>query len=453
MNIIDGILKTAKARKLYQSIAELPILDYHCHLEAEDIYVDSQFNDISEIWLKDDHYKWRLMRQSGEREMFVTGNASSSEKFYAYIKSIENAIGNPTRDWSLLELDTFFGIKEKITTDRAHELLININNKIKENPISPRKILKALNVKYIATTDDPTSDLKYHSKLMKDKDPGFNTKVTPTFRVDKCFNIKATNFNEYITSFNGKLLDFKEFLDILFEKAKHFVAHGCVFSDIGIEVFPYNIYNASHEKAEQAYNRALSGDEITDTMMNDYISYLYLYWFEICLHCGFTIQLHLGVIRNANRSMYSLVGADSGFDIAGGDIDISALKNLLNRVKELYGDLPNIIAYVLNPTSYHSLIILSGAFKNLTVGVPWWFNDHKKGLVEYFDCMLSLSNISTIPGMTTDGRSYLAYVRHAYFRAVLANYLASQNDYLSTITNVAKKIAYQNMADRLNIQD
>ncbi|MDR0751638.1 MAG: glucuronate isomerase [Christensenellaceae bacterium] len=449
MNVLDDILKSTRARKIFDAIEGLPILDYHCHLEAKDIYENKPFNDLVDIWLKHDHYKWRLMRLSGIHEDNITGSASNEEKFNAYVCSIENSLGNPTREWSLLELNTFFGINEIPTQYNSLDILKIANKQIIEKQFSPQKILNTLNVKYIATTDDPTSELFYHKQL---KNSNFAIDVAPTFRVDRCFNIRAGDFADYINTFTGHTLSFKEFLEVLKERASYFKECGCLFSDIGIEMFPHNASEASFKKAENAYNIALTGRKVNDTILNDYISYLYIFWFNLCINNGFIVQLHLGVIRNSNSLAYDMLGPDSGFDIAGSGINIKELKDLFNVSVQQNGEIPSIIAYVLNPISYHALIVLAGAFTKVSVGVPWWFNDHKRGLVEYFKCISTLSNLSTIPGMTTDGRSYLAYVRHAYFRAILANYLAKyESEDFTRITNIAKRIAYYNMAARLDI--
>ncbi|MDR2266417.1 MAG: glucuronate isomerase [Christensenellaceae bacterium] len=490
MSVLDNILKNDLSRRIYQSIKDLPILDYHCHLEAKDILEDIPFTDISDMWLKHDHYKWRLMRRAGVDERLIYGNASKEEKFRAFANVAGFAFGNPVQDWANLELSKYFGIDLPLCLENADAIRSLANSVIQERQLSPRKLLEISNVEYLATTDDPITDLKYHIQLA---DEGFKTIVKPTFRVDRCFNIDAPDFWDYVvklTEIAKTDASFDGFLQAVRIRAKEFKSAGCQFSDVGVEGLldwnteldvikawlsrasyqtnlsdindvPFKRYESSgNEKplktlpAHASVYSYKSAKEIFDNRRTStiksnqrqaYLKFMTQFWLDLCYKNGFTVQMHLGVLRNVNKRAFKKLGADTGFDAATAAINTNGLRRLLSELD----DLPNIILYVLNPTAYHSITTIAESFPNVSIGVPWWFNDHKRGLFEYFEIMSDLSHIGCIPGMTTDGRSYLSYARHDYFRAILASFLSRFEGGDERIMEVAKAISYGNMKKRL----
>ncbi|MDR0855386.1 MAG: glucuronate isomerase [Christensenellaceae bacterium] len=387
--IESEILKTKNARAVYDCIESLPIIDYHCHLDPKEIYENKPYNDLWELWLKGDHYKWRLLGAQGVQAVSF---AEKEAQTIAFIEKLRLNLGSPLRAWARLELAFFFdglGVSDPLTELSPLQIWTKANAFIKEKKLSPRALINASNVKYIATTDDPSSDLRYH-KLLQDENLGFT--VAPSFRVDGLIKSKAADY--------GAKMDF-------------FKENGCRFFDVGAQGFP------NEESLVYSANLITAAAER-----------------------GFVIQLHLGAIRNANDALFAKYGADLGCDTVDTALDISALNKLLNLITVKNN--PKTIIYLLNPAYYYPVITLADAFKNVSVGVPWWFNDHKRGIEQYFEVISELSDITKVPGMLTDSRSFLSYTRHHYFRMLLANYLGQFEDLDSAII-VAKKLSYENM--------
>ncbi|MDR1939811.1 MAG: glucuronate isomerase [Clostridiales bacterium] len=443
--IENSILKSASAKKIFDEIKTLPIIDYHCHLNAKDIYEDKPFSDISDVWLKGDHYKWRLMRQAGIDERLITGDADGGEKFAAFASAAERAFGNPVRDFCRLELSAYFGIDEQLTIDNAAEIRAAANAAIARQGLSPRKLIARSGVEYIATTDNPFDSLEYHAAL---KSEGFLTGVAPTFRVDSLFNIaNAEQFRRdaqrLAESSSVEIDGFDGFLEAIERRARDFSEAGCRFADIGIEGFPSSV--GEYSVARWIFNRVFGGGSIERGGADAYVGYMYVWWLRLCKKYGFTAQLHIGAMRNANRRAFALKGADCGFDTVADGFSASALKDVLNAADGGAG-LPQIIVYTLNPIMYYPLFTLCGAFKGVSVGAPWWFNDHKRGIIDYFDRASELSHIGRIPGMLTDSRSFMSYVRHGYFRMLAAEYLSRfKGEKIDALIKTARDISYFNM--------
>ncbi|MDR2091195.1 MAG: glucuronate isomerase [Clostridiales bacterium] len=494
MSVKSEILKSPAAEAVFDGIKELPIVDYHCHLSPREIYEDVEFRGISQMFLSADHYKWRLMRTRGIDEKYITGDAEEGEKFAAYLFAAEGAYGNPLRDFTRLELSKYFGIDLPLKAENAGKIRAAADAVIREKKLSPRKLIEASSVEYIATTDDPADPLVYHEKIKKTE--GFKTAVVPTFRADRLFNISMPDFSDYV----GRLAEacgfqiesFEDFLRAIEARAADFSAAGCSFADIGIEDFPDGeavfreggadkfLSGEGFERAKKAFVKAKNGGKIPretgdsdsgkgekfscqayapckngfKSAQNgvdkrgyyDYLGFMFPFFLTKCREYGFTAQLHLGVLRNVNDRAFSVFGADTGFDTVAERLKIDGLRAVLNSAEES-GGLPKIILYTLNPAYYYPLITLAGAFRGVFTGAPWWFNDHKNGMNEYFSRMSELSHIGQIPGMLTDSRSFLSYARHDYFRMVLAEYLSrfDDGDGGKTILKTAEDIAYFNI--------
>ena len=441
MGVREEILKSKLSNGIYDRIAGLPVLDYHCHLDPKEIYEDKPFADIGDIWLKHDHYKWRLMRRAGIDEALITGGASPKDKFRAFLSAVETAYGNPLRDWARLELSKYLGIETPLKASYADGIYEEANAAILGRRLTPKRIICLSNVEYIATTDDPASDLEYHKKLRAEA--GIKAVVAPTFRVDRLFDILKPDFPEYAARIIGGAGGLSDFLKAIEKRAEFFKASGCAFSDIGLNYMPKN--KGSLSLASKAFDMAVNGTLRADgPEFYGYLGFMWCKWLELCASLGFTAQAHIGVRRNVNSRMYGAVGADGGFDIVADLIDAAALIDIFNSAPAL----PRIIIYALNPEYYYPLITLADSFNGVSVGVPWWFNDHAGGINRYFDTVAELSLFRSIPGMTTDSRSLLSYARHDYFRMLLSEWLARFGEAEGDgLTRVAKALAYENMRE------
>jgi glucuronate isomerase len=463
------------------------------------------------MFLSADHYKWRLMRTFGIDEKYITGGASDAEKFATYIAAIENAYGNPLRDFTRMELQKYFGIDSPLRSESSEKIREAADAVIKKKSLSPRKLIASSKVEYIATTDDPADPLFYHEKIKEIEN--FSTKVVPTFRADRLFNIRAADFSAYLERFSGtcglSIASLEDFLRAIDKRMADFKAAGCSFADIGIEDFPSSEFvtrekntektdefiqncadkcekntekadkfvqnngdkcgkNAektdkfqsgeSFDLAKNAFLKAKNGgnqrEKIVDkTEYYNYLGFMFPFLLSKCREHGFISQLHLGVLRNTNERAFSLFGADGGFDTVAESVSIDGLRAVLNAADGA-GGLPKVILYTLNPSYYYPLITLAGSFRDVFVGAPWWFNDHKNGMTKYFSRMSELSHIGKIPGMLTDSRSFLSYARHDYFRMVLAEYLSRFDDGSGgqNLIETAKNIAYFNMKEMLDMR-
>jgi len=446
-------LKNEFAKKIYNNIKDLPILDYHCHLCPKAIYEDKPFESLANMWLDADHYKWRLMRAAGVAEEFITGEANVKEKFWEFLTVLSTAFGNPLKDWAERELKQFFNIDLPLLPENAGKILKQADDLIKNEALSPRKLIKKANVEYIGTTDDPTDTLKYHKLLAEDKT--FKTRVTPTFRVDKLFKITSPDFLEYLAKLEGasgmEITSLTTYLTAIDKRMKFFKEAGCSFADIGIEDFPSCKKNPNRAKAEKAFDAILKNDGGVmffddENLLEHFLNFLYIYWLSKCKEYGFTAQLHLNVLRNSNTAEFKNTGADSGYDIVGDKFILNNLRGVLDNLNSNNG-LPNIIIYTLNPNDYYPLLGLCGSFKGVNLGVPWWHNDHEAGIMSYFERVSELSHISSVLGMLTDSRSFLSYSRHDYFRIILANFLSrfDEKSEEERVIGAAKAISYCNM--------
>lgn len=430
-------------KKLYEKVAALPVIDFHCHLSPREIYEDKPFSDIGELWLAADHYKWRLMRTAGVSEKFITGDASYKEKYLKFTEVVSTALGNPIREWAAMELSRYFNIGLKICPQYAERIWEEANAKIVGGRLSPRKLIEWSNVEYIATTDDISDDLRYHN-LLKD----YKVKITPTFRTDKLFLIDdLCEYNAYIKKLgdieNIQINNLNDLKDVLKHRLYHFVVNGCSFSDIGAEGFPSVIFDDNH--AEEIFGGLLRGKEISAAEKDGFFGNLYFYLGCLYAENNIVQQWHLAAARNCNDKRFAEIGPDGGYDCVGDIIDIRRIRNMLNALNNV-GRLPTTIIYALNPAMNYPLTTLCGAFENVRTGISWWFNDHKRGLRDTFSTVSELQHITSLAGMVTDSRSFLSYVRHDYFRRILCGFLAenaTESDFAYAL-ETAEKLCYKN---------
>lgn len=425
------LLETNAARELYNEFAkELPIVDYHCHIDAKEIAEDINFKNITELWLKGDHYKWRLMRASGIEEKYITGDAPDKEKFMMWAKAIESAFGNPLYHWTCLELTRYFGIEEPLTTENAEEIWNKANEMLGSGELSARKIMAKSNVELICTTDDPCDSLIYHEQI---KDSGFECKVLPAFRPDNIVDIEKASFNSYLERLEKvsgkKISNMADLKAALTSRLDHFESHGCKISDHGMEFIMYkeDLGITSDDvlaKKLSSSDVRLSYEEITAFKTD-----IMLFFAREYAKRGWTMQLHFGCKRNVSSVMLNNVGINCGCDTITGSFDfVTPLTGFMDRLNS-EGLLPKMIIYSLNPSDNTVIDTLCGCYNDGSVpgkiqhGAAWWFNDNLIGMEEQLKSLSSQSPLPCFVGMLTDSRCFLSYTRHEYFRRIFCNYL------------------------------
>lgn len=453
---VNTVLKTnylisnKKGTDIYDKIKDLPIIDYHCHLSPEEIYNDEPFNNIGEMWLEHDHYKWRLMRTFGIDEKFITGNSSWQDKFTKYVLALEYAAGNPLYHWSHMELSRFFNINMPITHANAEKIYYEANAFISENKLSPRKLIAQSQVEIICTTDDITDTLEFHKKI--NKDLNFKTQVLPSFRTDNLFLVYRNNYKDYINKLSEisgiNIYNLKSLKDALLKRLDFFCQNGCRFTDVGIQYFPDNISDDSHANA--FFTSILSGNSTSYEDYIGFIGHMYVFLASEYRKRNLIMQLHLSVQRNTNSPLFKQIGTDCGGDCIGDVINGKSLIQLLDAVN-CNGGLPKTIIYTLNPSNAEQIASISGSFPGVSCGAAWWFCDHKRGIRREIEIIAENSSLGSFLGMLTDSRSFLSYARHDYFRRILSDILGEWVEkgefYENNAEKLAKKISYSNIKE------
>lgn len=410
------------ARKLYAQVAELPIYDYHCHLDPREIYENRRFDDIGELWLEADHYKWRVMRNFGVSEDLVTGNADYKSKFMAFAKAIPSFAGNPVYHWAQMELKKYFGITEPLCADNADDIWNRTKALMSDGSFCARELIVCSGVDTVVTTDDPLSDLAYH-KLLRAEEKRFC--VLPCFRPDKAINISAPDFARYINALSEatgvEITGVNALMRALEMRLDYFIENGCTVVDTSYENFPNSHFDV--EKADVALRGRLAGKESVDA--DTYRFAVIAELMKLFARKGIVAQIHTGVVRNQNTKRFEALGADSGIDSVGNALDIVAGARLFDCV-ERDGGLPRTIVYTLNPNSYYPLATMIGDFAGeskgkMQLGAGWWFMDHRDGIREQLKIFANTSGLGLFNGMLTDSRSFVSYARHDYFRRILCS--------------------------------
>lgn len=427
----DFLLTNETAKKLYHKYAEnMPIIDYHCHIDPKEIYEDRKFDNITQIWLGGDHYKWRLIRSNGAEEEKITGKASAREKLQQFAEAIPNAIGNPMYHWTHLELKRYFGFDGVLNGGTAQDVWDICNEKLQSPEMSVRNIIKKSNVKMIGTTDDPIDTLEWHQKIAADE--SFDVKVLPSFRPDKAVNIEKPGFAEYIAKLAVSAeMEIKTADDVkkaLTKRLDFFCENGCRATDHGMDYVAFAC--ATDAEVEEIFAKAMRGEEISAIEAEKYRTAILLYMGEQYSKRGIVMQIHYNVQRNTNTRQFNKLGADSGFDcMAAKDCSV-AITGFLNAL-DSKGALPKTILYSLNPNDNELLGTILGCFQGSEVagkiqqGSAWWFNDSKSGMEAQMRSLANLSLLGNFVGMLTDSRSFLSYTRHEYFRRILCNLIGT----------------------------
>lgn len=457
-------LTTKTGQHLFDAYAkDMPIIDYHCHLSPKEIYENKRFEDLGEMWLAGDHYKWRAMRVMGIDEKFVTGDATYKEKFLAFAKIMPLLAGNPLYIWCALELKRFFGIDEPLCEENAEAIYAETKRQIEEKNMGPRYCMELAKVDLVSTTEDPVDTLEYHIAMAADQASGktnWRTKVISAMRPDKAMNAWAPEFGEYI----GKLekaadMKIKTFADVIAALEKRlqlFKETGSSVSDAGLNNFKW--VDATEKELDKILSKARKGKGLSKKETNQWFSAFLLNMGRVYERNGFVMQLHIGAVRGVNTVMKEKLGPDTGFDCIDNGSDIHAIATLLDKLN-IEGNLPKTIIYPLNAIDQEPYSVLAAALckgpgrGHVQVGAPWWFNDQVYGIERQFEACSNLYPVSAQVGMLTDSRSFLSYPRHELYRRVLCNFLGTlveRGEYLSDekyLKQMVEDVCYNNVKE------
>ena len=453
----DFLLETETARQLYHGFAkDMPIVDYHCHINPKEIAEDRKFENITQVWLGGDHYKWRLMRSCGVDEYYITGGASDYEKFCKWAACLGKAIGNPLFHWSHLELQRYFGYHGYLNAKTADEVWQLCNAKLQEDALSVRNIIRQSKVKFIGTTDDPIDSLEWHKMLAADE--SFDVVVAPSWRPDKAMNIEKPDFVSYLEKLAAaagmtEINCFADVKEALSKRMDYFAAMGCKASDHALEYVMY--CPASDEEVEAIFAKRLAGEMVSKEEELKYKTAFMLFVGRKYHELDWAMQLHYGCKRDNNGLMFEKLGPDTGYDCINNYAPSAQTADFLNALVAT-DELPRTILYSLNPVDNAAIGTILGCFQDSTAvakvqqGSAWWFNDHKKGMEEQLISLANLGNLSGFVGMLTDSRSFLSYTRHEYFRRILCNLIGNWVENgefpadMDVLEEIVKGIAFNN---------
>lgn len=454
MGIINDnfILENKVGKELFFDYAkDLPIIDYHCHLVPEMIATDYKFKDTYDLFLGGDHYKWRQMRSFGIDEEMITGDGDRYEKWLGFASAMPYLIGNPLYHWTALELKRYFDIDEPLTEKTAKMIWDKCNEMLKGDDFSAKALIRKSNVETICTTDDPADDLRYHKQL---KDDGFETKVLPTFRPDKAVNIDKQWFDGYMKD-NG-IGSYKELICWIKGRIAYFHENGCRLSDHALDYVPFALGDADSVFEKKMNGKELSKEEI-DVFKTAVISECAKEYSRL----GWTMQIHIGALRNNNAKMLEKLGPDTGFDSINDLCIAEALSKFMDNL-EKQNVLPKTILYTLNPKDNYVLGTMLGNFQKgpvkskIQFGSGWWFNDNRDGMENQMMALANLGVLGKFVGMLTDSRSFVSYPRHEYFRRILCNLVGKwvENgeypDDREALKNIIEGICYKNAREYFN---
>ncbi len=460
----DFLLQNDFAKKLYNNFAKkLPIIDYHNHLNPQQIAKNTQFENITQVWLYGDHYKWRAMRAFGIDEKYITGNATDKEKFLKWAEVVPYTIKNPLFHWTTLELKAYFDIDEILTPENAEEIYEKTSKILQQKSHSANGLLQMQNVESLCTTDDPADSLEYHIAIQKDAS---KVKTFPTFRPDKSFAVEdAATYNEYLSKLeevsNVAIHNYDDLLKALESRINFFNDNGGRLSDHGFEqlsFFENDIYNIDTLFTKVKDNQTLTAEEVDFFKFKTVIELCKMYH-----KVGWTQQFHLGAIRNNNKRLLNELGPDTGFDSIGDLSQAKALSGVLNRL-DITNQLTKTIVYNLNPADSEVFASMVGNFNDGTIkgkmqyGAAWWFLDQKDGMEKQINTLSNLGLLSCFVGMLTDSRSFLSFPRHEYFRRILCNIIGNdvENGELPAdeafLGKIVSDICYNNAKNYFNFK-
>ncbi len=452
----EFILSTECARKLYHEYAEnMPIIDYHCHIDPREIAEDRKFENITQVWLGGDHYKWRQMRANGVGEYDITGDAPDREKFQKWAETLEMAIGNPLYHWSHLELQRYFGYNGHLNGQTAEEVWNLCNEKLQQDSMSARNLIRQSNVRLLCTTDDPADSLEWHKMIAKDQT--FDVKVLPAWRPDKAMNLEKPEYKSYLDTLGHvsgvKIVTFETLIQALKIRMDFFESMGCRISDHGLDHVMYA--PASEKEIERIFAKRLADETLSKEEIIRFKTAFMLAMGKEYHAKNWVMQLHYGCKRDNNKRMYQKIGADTGFDCISNYTPAEYLADFLNALNET-DELPKTILYSLNPADNAAIGTILGCFNDSSAigkiqqGSAWWFNDHKYGMTEQMTSLANLGLLGNFIGMLTDSRSFLSYTRHEYFRRILCELIGGwveNGEYPAddaVLEKIIKGISYNN---------
>ena len=445
----DFLLTTPTARRLYQVARSMPILDYHCHLDPKEIAQDRRFENITQVWLGGDHYKWRLMRANGVDEAYITGDAPDREKFQKWAETLELAIGNPLYHWSHLELRRYFGYEGVLNGDTAQEVWELCNQKLQEPAMSARSLIANSGVTLVCTTDDPADSLEWHQQLAQDS--SFPVKVLPAWRPDAAMGLERPEYLDYLQRLGQAAgVEIRTYADLkkaLLSRMDFFDKMGCRASDHALTVAVCQ--PASEEELERVFQKRLEGEPLTQEELAAFQTGFLRFVAGEYKRLGWVMQLHYGCRRNNNTRMFHKLGRDTGYDaVLQGtpSLEVAAFLDLLASQDAL----PRMVLYSLNPNDDEGLNSVIGCFQDGTPlgriqqGSAWWFNDHKAGMVKQLTAFANGGLLGNFIGMLTDSRSFLSYPRHEYFRRILCELLGAD---WKALEKMVRGVCYNNAVE------
>lgn len=453
----DFLLTTQTAQTLYHDFAaKMPVLDYHCHINPKEIAEDRKFENITQVWLGGDHYKWRQMRSNGIDEKYITGDASDREKFQKWAETLEKAIGNPLYHWSHLELQRYFGYTGHLSGANAEEVWNLCNEKLQDASMSARNIIKQSNVTLICTTDDPIDSLEWHKVIAEDQ--SFDVQILPAWRPDKAMNIEKTDYLDYLAKLSDvsgiKVTDFASLIKALVNRLDFFASMGCKATDHALEYVMYQ--PAAEAEIEAIFAKRAGGASITRKEELQFKTAFMLAMGKEYSKRNMAMQLHYGCKRDNNVFRFNQLGADTGFDCINNFAPSAEMADFLNALSAT-DELPKTILYSLNPNDNASIGTIIGCFQDSTAigkiqqGSAWWFNDHKTGMTDQMISLANLGLLGNFIGMLTDSRSFLSYTRHEYFRRILCELIGNwvengeyPND-TKVLSQMVQNISYNNV--------
>ena len=456
------LLSNKTAQYLYHEYAKkMPIIDYHCHLPQQQIAEDKNFDNLTQIWLYGDHYKWRAMRTNGVNEKYITGTATDFEKFKQWSATVPYTLRNPLYHWTHLELQRYFDVHELLNADTAKKIYDECSEKLKSPEYSVKNLLRKMNVKTVCTTDDPVDSLEFHKQLAEDE---FEIPVLPAFRPDNAMNVSDTEkFTAYVkkleTATDISISSFDDFLFALQNRHDFFASVGCCVSDHGLEEIYADDFTG-HE-IDSIFNKVHSGKHLNETEQRKFKSAMLVHFAEWDWEKGWVQQFHLGALRNNNSRMLQQLGADTGWDSIG---DFSQGRSLAKFLNKLDSDnkLAKTILYNLNPADNELMATMIGNFNDgsaegkIQFGSAWWFLDQKDGMTKQLNALSNMGLLSKFIGMLTDSRSFLSYPRHEYFRRLLCNLFGEEIENgelpteISWIGKLIQDICYNNAKQYFN---
>ncbi len=453
------LLQTPTAQSLYHNhVKNLPIIDYHCHLDPKLIAEDYRFKNITDLWLSGDHYKWRLMRANGVEEKFITGDASDWEKFQKFAETIPYTMKNPMYHWTHMELQRVFGINELLSPETALEIYEHCNKLLQQDGFTARGMMERFKVEVVCTTDDPCDSLTYHKQI---KDSDFSIKVLPTWRPDKSLAVENTsNFVSYIQKLaevSGITINnYIDYLNAIKNRHDYFNSIGCKLSDHGIEAFYSE--DCSIDEAEAIFRKVyIDKKDLTDPEISKFKSKMLYENTLLNFEKGWTQQFHFGAIRNNNTKMFKTIGADTGYDSISDNSNLAATMGRFFDRLQMEDKLAKSIIYNLNPRENYLVATMVANFQEgpsagkMQFGSGWWFLDQKNGMEDQMNVLSTQGLLSRFVGMLTDSRSFVSYPRHEYFRRILCNLIGNDieegllpSTEMNFLAQMVENIAYYN---------